>query len=87
MGTAAYTAYMASLTNKRFTATQYALLTSVMGVPRVIASAPTGWMAELMGWPLFFLVCTGLAVPGLILLAVVVPGRRGQVKAAISPPD
>ena len=87
MGTAAYTAYMASLTNKRFTATQYALLTSVMGVPRVIASAPTGWMAELMGWPFFFLVCTGLALPGLFLLAVVAPGGRDRVKAAVPPPD
>lgn len=87
MGTAAYTAYMASLTNKRFTATQYALLTSVMGVPRVIASAPTGWMAEIMGWPLFFLVCTGLALPGLALLAVVARRRRGPLQPAVSPPD
>lgn len=77
MGTAAYTAYMASLTNKRFTATQYALLTSIMGVPRVIASAPTGWMAEFMGWPLFFLVCTLIALPGLMLLPVITPGARG----------
>ncbi|MDO5675728.1 MAG: AmpG family muropeptide MFS transporter [bacterium] len=87
MGTAAYTAYMASLTNKRFTATQYALLTSVMGVPRVIASAPTGWMAEIMGWPLFFLVCTGLALPGLFLLAVVAPRRHGQAQATVPSPD
>lgn len=76
MGTAAYTAYMASLTNKRFTATQYALLTSIMGVPRVIASAPTGWMAELMGWPVFFLACTLIALPGLMLLPVVTPGSK-----------
>ena len=43
MGTAAYAAFMASITNKKFTATQYALLTSLMGVPRVLASAPTGF--------------------------------------------
>uniref|UniRef100_A0A7C4RT31 MFS transporter n=1 Tax=Desulfatirhabdium butyrativorans TaxID=340467 RepID=A0A7C4RT31_9BACT len=74
MGTAAYTAYMAQMTNKRFTATQYALLSSLMGVPRVIASAPTGYMAEASGWPWFFLWCTAAAVPGLIVLYVI--GKR-----------
>ena len=46
MGTAAFVAFMASITNKKFTATQYALLSSLMGVPRVIASAPTGFMVK-----------------------------------------
>lgn len=68
MGTAAYVAFMASLTNKKFTATQYALLTSVMGVPRILASAPTGYMAEIMGWRGFFILCTLIAIPGLLLL-------------------
>ncbi len=68
MGTAAYAAFMASLTNKKFTATQYALLSSLMGVPRVIAAAPTGWLAEQLGWFSFFLMCTIIAIPGLILL-------------------
>jgi PAT family beta-lactamase induction signal transducer AmpG len=39
-----------------------------MGVPRVIASAPTGWFAESLGWPGFFLMCTLIAIPGLLLL-------------------
>ncbi|HEB96830.1 MAG TPA: MFS transporter [Sedimenticola thiotaurini] len=68
LGTAAYVAFMASLTNKRFTATQYALLSSLMGVPRVIASSPTGYMVEWMGWVPFFLFCALIAVPGLLLL-------------------
>ncbi len=68
MGTAAFAAFMASQTNKRFTATQYALLTSLMGVPRVILSSPTGWLAEQMGWHTYFLFCTAAAVPGLLLL-------------------
>lgn len=68
MGTAAYAAYMASLTNKQFTATQYALLTALMGIPRVILASPTGLMAEKLGWELFFVVCTIVAVPGLLLL-------------------
>jgi PAT family beta-lactamase induction signal transducer AmpG len=68
MGTSAFVAFMASLTNKRFTATQYALLTSLMGVPRVIVSAPTGFLAAAMGWTNFFIFCSLSAVPGLLLL-------------------
>ncbi len=68
MGTAAYAAYMASITDKRFTATQYALLTSLMGIPRVLASAPTGYMATIMGWQGFFIFCTLIALPGLFLI-------------------
>ncbi|MGE4401661.1 MAG: AmpG family muropeptide MFS transporter [Desulfobulbus sp.] len=71
MGTSAYVAYMASLTNKRFTATQYALLSSCMGIPRVIIAAPAGWVAEHTGWPLFFVGCTLAAIPGLLLLPMV----------------
>ena len=59
---------MAALTDRRFTATQYALLSSLMGVPRVLASAPTGWLAETLGWQGFFLLCTLIAIPGLVLL-------------------
>jgi PAT family beta-lactamase induction signal transducer AmpG len=68
MGTAAYAAFMASITNQKFTATQYALLSSFMGVPRVLASAPTGIMAKMMGWESFFLFCAVIAIPGLMLI-------------------
>jgi PAT family beta-lactamase induction signal transducer AmpG len=68
MGTAAYAAYMASLTNKQFTATQYALFSALMGVPRTILSSPTGWMSQVMGWENFFVFCTLVALPGLLLL-------------------
>lgn len=68
MGTAAYAGFMASITNKKFTATQYALLTSLMGVPRVIASAGTGYLAENLGWTSFFMFCTLIAIPGMLML-------------------
>ena len=68
MGTTAFVAFMASITNKRFTATQYALLSSLMGAPRVIASAPTGFLAKNIGWEAFFILCTLIAVPGLLLI-------------------
>jgi PAT family beta-lactamase induction signal transducer AmpG len=73
MGTAAYAAFMASITNKKFTATQYALLTSLMGVPRVVASAGTGYLAENMGWTGFFIFCTLIAIPGMLLLLKCAP--------------
>ena len=73
MGTAAFVAFMASITDKRFTATQYALLTSLMGVPRVIASAPTGFLVKHLGWETFFIGCTLIAVPGLLLLPKFAP--------------
>lgn len=73
MGTAAYAAFMASITNKKFTATQYALLSSLMGVPRVLASAPTGFLAKHMGWPGFFILCVIVAVPGMLLLLKFAP--------------
>lgn len=68
MGTAAYVAFMASITNKKFTATQYALLSSLMGVPRVLVSAPTGFFAKSLGWENFFIFCTLIAIPGMLLL-------------------
>jgi len=73
MGTAAYVAFMASITNKKYTATQYALLTSLMGVPRVVASASTGFLAKNIGWEGFFVLCTLIALPGMLLLLKFAP--------------
>lgn len=68
MGTAAFVGFMANLTNKEFTATQYALLTSLMSVPRTLLASSTGFMATSLGWAGFFITCALLAVPGLLLL-------------------
>jgi PAT family beta-lactamase induction signal transducer AmpG len=68
MSTTAFVAFMAMLTNKRFTATQYALLTSFMGIPRVLLVAPTGYIAEATGWFWFFTLCTVIAVPGFLMV-------------------
>lgn len=73
LGTAAFVAYMARSTDRRYTATQYALLTSVMGIPRTFANASTGFIVEEVGWTTFFLLCTVIAVPGLVLLRWVAP--------------
>lgn len=82
MGSSAFVGFMASLTNRRFTATQYALLTSLMAVPRVILSAPTGWMVERMGWSPFFLFCAAVALPGILLVGSV--ARRDASEAVES---
>ena len=83
MGTAAYAAFMASITNKKFTATQYALLTSLMGVPRVLASAPTGFLAKNVGWETFFIFCALIAIPGMLLLLKFAPwNSKPAVEAA-----
>ncbi len=81
MGTAAYVAFMASITNKKFTATQYALLSSLMGIPRVFASAPTGYFAKHMGWTAFFIACTLVAIPGMLLLLKFAPWNSREEKA------
>jgi PAT family beta-lactamase induction signal transducer AmpG len=78
LGTTAFVAFMASITNKKFTATQYALLSSLMGIPRVLAAAPTGYLAKQLGWGPFFVACTLIALPGLALLAGFTPwGQKG----------
>ena len=73
MGTAAFVAFMASLTNKKFTATQYALLTGIMALSRQLASSATGFMAKNMGWQSFFIFCTLIAIPGMLLLLKIAP--------------
>ena len=75
MGTAAYVAFMGSITNRKFTATQYALLSSLMGIPRVLASAPTGYLAKNLGWTNFFIICTLIAIPGMLLLFKLAPNK------------
>jgi PAT family beta-lactamase induction signal transducer AmpG len=73
MGTAAFVAFMASITNKKFTATQYALLTSLIGIPRAMASSVTGFMVKYVGWESFFVVCALIAIPGMLMLLKFAP--------------
>lgn len=73
LGTAAFIAFLMSLCNQRFSATQYALLSSLMAVSRDILVAPGGRLVELTSWSLFFLISIVAAVPGLMLLPVFAP--------------
>lgn len=73
LGTTAFVAYIASTTHPLYTATQFALFTSLMAVPRTFANAATGWLVEWMGWTGFFLFCFTIAIPGMVLLLKVAP--------------
>ena len=73
LGTAAFVAFIARSTDKRYTATQFALLTSLSGIPRTFANATTGFLVESIGYTKFFLLCAVLAIPGMLLLFVVAP--------------
>jgi len=73
LGQAAYASYMAVQTNKRFTATQYAMMTSLMAIPGTVAAAITGYLAEYLGWSGFYIVCALVALPGMLLLIRIAP--------------
>lgn len=68
MGSAAFVAYLSSLCNIAYTATQYALLSSLAAMGRTVLSSWGGVLAEKLDWVLFFILTTGAAVPGLLLL-------------------
>ncbi|HET7612571.1 MAG TPA: AmpG family muropeptide MFS transporter [Gemmatimonadaceae bacterium] len=74
--TGAMTAYLMSMCNKRFTATQYALLSSLMAASRDILVAPAGKIIEATSWPSFFLITVAMAVPALLLLPFIAPWSR-----------
>ena len=68
MGTAAFVAFLMSLCNQRYTATQYALLSAFASVGRVWVGPLAGVLVEAIGWPTFFIVSTAMALPALGLL-------------------
>jgi len=73
---AGMTAYIMEMCNKRFTATQFALLSSLMAASRDILVAPAGKLVESTGWPGFFLITVAMAIPPLVLLPFIAPWSR-----------
>jgi PAT family beta-lactamase induction signal transducer AmpG len=76
LGTAAFTAYIASTTDPRYTATQFALFTSLAAVPRTFFNAVTGYIVAQTGWFTFFLICFALALPGMLMLPKIAPWNK-----------
>lgn len=73
LGTAAFGAFLARATDQRFTATQFALFSSLIALPRSVASAGTGYLVEALGYGPFFVLCAALGIPGMVLLFKVAP--------------
>ena len=69
MGATALVAYLSSLCNIAYTATQYALLSSLMSFARDVFAATSGFLADLVSWDIFFFITALMVIPGLILLA------------------
>ena len=67
-GMVAYAAFLMRICDKRMTATQYALLSSLMALTRTVFSSPAGQLVKWMGWPGFFLLCMAISIPGLLML-------------------
>ena len=63
LGTTAFVAYIAKTTNPSYTATQFALFTSLASVPRTLTNASTGYLVEFFGWQTFFIFCFIIAIP------------------------
>ena len=80
LGTAAFTAFIARESSRAFAATQFALFTALAALPRSIASSLTGFIVEDTGWVTFFLLCTLLAVPGMVVLMWVAPWSRDSAE-------
>ena len=78
LGTAAFVAYIARTTHPAYTATQFALFTSLAAVPRTFINASAGWLVQQLGWVVFFLLCFVLAVPGMLLLFKVAPWNEAR---------
>jgi PAT family beta-lactamase induction signal transducer AmpG len=68
LGTTAFVAFIAKTTHPLYTATQFALFTSLAAVPRTIVNASTGYLQSLFGWEQFFIFCFFLALPGMLFL-------------------
>ena len=73
LGTAAFTAFIARSTHPKYTATQFALFTAFMAVPRTFANATVGFIVDSIGWTNFFIFCAITAIPGMLLLFKVAP--------------
>lgn len=73
LGAAAFGAYIARTTHPAYTATQFALFSSLSAVPRTFMNSTVGYLVDMMGWAMFFLLCVVLAIPGMLLLFKVAP--------------
>jgi PAT family beta-lactamase induction signal transducer AmpG len=80
--TAVLLGYLMSVCDKRFSATQFALLSSLTAASRDIIVAPAGWLAEALGWQMFFVTTMAAALPALVLLPFIAPWNSDTPRGA-----
>jgi len=73
LGTGAFSVLLLRMTQKRFSATQYALFSSLFALPRLLAGPISGFVVDAIGWRTFFLSTLVMGIPGLAMLARFVP--------------
>jgi MFS transporter, PAT family, beta-lactamase induction signal transducer AmpG len=73
LGSGAFGVLLLRLTQKRFSATQFALLSSLFSIPRVLAGPPAGLLADVLGWRDFYVFTVFTGIPGLVMLHRFVP--------------
>ncbi|QHJ12818.1 Protein AmpG [Paraglaciecola mesophila] len=83
LGSVALIAFMAKSTNRHFTATQFALFSSIAAVPRTFVSATTGYVIEAVGYTQFFIICFICAIPGMLMLLKIAPWNEKKVDDAL----
>jgi PAT family beta-lactamase induction signal transducer AmpG len=83
MGTGAFGVFLLRLTQRRFSATQYALFSSIFALGRTFAGPPAGALVDAIGWSDFFLLTMPLGVPGLLMLQRFVPWRSREIPVAL----
>jgi len=82
MGTAAFMALLMTMCNHRFSATQYALLSSLAALGGIVIAPTSGFVAENVGWPVFFIISAAIAIPGLLLLLKLRPAIESMKENA-----
>lgn len=86
LGSGAFSVLLLRMTQKRFSATQYALFSSLFGLPRIISGPIAGFAAYSIGWETFFWATIPLGIPGLLMLARFVPWGAREVEFRVEPP-
>jgi len=84
LGTGAQGVLLLRLTEKRFSATQYALLSSLFALPRIFAGPPSGLLADTLGWTNFFLLTVVMAIPGMVMLSRFVPWNQKELRFEVT---
>ena len=86
LGSGAFSVLLLRMTQKRFSATQYALFSSLFGLPRILSGPIAGYAAYAYGWEAFFWATLPVGIPGMILLSRFVPWNAREVDFQVEPP-